>query len=159
LEKCIQILVGFSARLKYRRLLLPASCCNQTETFRPRQVIVPPPSERIQVPCTKLRSNSIPTRIDGELYPTLRRSVAMSTAEPPLLLLPLTDIPHHMQIPLTDKDMSILAGLHSWLSTAKFGDTDSGGKMCVDEKLSEKWDLVVHYGLWQGSTDCANVRV
>ena len=72
----------------------------------------------------------------------------MSTAEPSkesvlhLMRIPLTDIPHLMQIPLTDKDISILAGLQAWLSTAKFGDTDSGGKICVDEKLGEKWDLL-----------------
>ena len=52
----------------------------------------------------------------------------------------LTDVPHLRQIPLTPKDLSILADLQAWLSTARFGDTDSGGKICVDEKLSEKWD-------------------
>ncbi len=72
----------------------------------------------------------------------------MSTAEPPkesllhLMQIPLTDIPHLTQIPLTDKDMSILAGLQPWLSTAKFEETNSGGKICVDDRLSEKWDLL-----------------
>ncbi len=56
--------------------------------------------------------------------------------------IPLTDIPHLSQIPLTEKDKGILVGLQAWLSNAKFGDTDSGGKICVDQKLGEKWDLL-----------------
>lgn len=47
-----------------------------------------------------------------------------------------------MQIPLTGKDFGILAGLQGWLFTPKFGETDSGSKICVDEKLREKWDLL-----------------
>lgn len=77
------------------------------------------------------------------IHPTVRRSVAMSTAEPSkesvlhLMQTPLSDKPHLMQAPLTAKDMSILAGLQAWLCTANFGNTDSGGKI-FDEKLSEK---------------------
>ena len=72
----------------------------------------------------------------------------MSVAEPleesvtHLMRIPLADIPHLMQIPLTSKDLSILTGLQGWLSAAKFGETNSGSKICVDEKLREKWDLL-----------------
>ena len=50
--------------------------------------------------------------------------------------------------------MSVLEGLQAWLSTAKFGDTDSGGKM-YRRKAQRKVGLVVHYGLCpEGQTYC-----
>lgn len=58
----------------------------------------------------------------------------MAAAEPP--------IPHLKQKELSDKDKDILADIEDWLSNAKFGDTRSGGQICTDDKLSEKWALL-----------------
>ena len=48
-------------------------------------------------------------------------------------------MPHLTQHELSRKDKDILAGLEDWLSHAVF---DSKNNICIDARLSEKWELL-----------------
>lgn len=48
-------------------------------------------------------------------------------------------MPHLTQHELSPKDKDILASLEDWLSHADF---DSRNNICIDARLSEKWDLL-----------------
>lgn len=75
----------------------------------------------------------------------------MAAAESPIL--------HLEQRELSVKDKGILADLEGWLSIAKFEDTHSGGKICTDEKLGEKWALLRTMDFIQKVCELLQIRI